>query len=231
MTPVHPWLPKLAGKFLVFDGPDGSGKTTQFKLLTQMCQGAGLTVCDVREPGGTEVGERIRAILLDRDISGMSARCEMLLYMASRAQLVEQEIRPALARAEVVLADRFVSSTIAYQGAAGGVPLADIQSVARAAYDDLKPDLVLIFDVDEQTAAQRAGIEVKPTNGRKGGHESSSLFADRMEARTRVFRAKVRMSYLDQVKADPRRHAAIDASKPPEDVFNELCACLAQRLG
>jgi dTMP kinase len=230
VTPQHPWISRLAGKFLVFDGPDGSGKTTQFRLLKLLCQDNGLTVCDVREPGGTDVGERIRAILLDRDAPGMSARCEMLLYMASRAQLVEQKIAPALARQELVLADRFVSSTIAYQGAGGGVPAEDIMAVAKAAYGDLRPDLVLIFDVDEQTAARRAGIETAGT-ARKGGAESSSLFADRMEARGREFRAKVRKSYLEQAAADPDRFALINASGSAEAVFESLVEALRRHFG
>ena len=231
MTPTLPWISKLAGKFLVFDGPDGSGKTTQFRMLSALCREAGTPVCEVREPGGTEIGERVRAILLDRDVSRISVRCEMLLYMASRAQLVEEKILPALSRGELVLADRFVSSTLAYQGAAGGVPVKDIRAVAKAAYGNLRPDLVLIFDVNEQTAAQRAGIEVKGKNGKKSGAESSSLFADRMEARGRDFRAKVRASYLDQAREDPDGHAVIDASGTAENVFALLSSELARRFG
>jgi dTMP kinase len=116
------FLPSLAGRFLAFEGPDGSGKSTQFKRFVRACTEAGVPLCEVREPGGTEIGERIRAILLDKAHSDMALRCEMLLYMASRAQLVEQKIRPALAGGKLVLADRFVASTLAYQGAAGGLP-------------------------------------------------------------------------------------------------------------
>lgn len=127
------FLSSLAGTFIVFDGPDGSGKSTQFRRFAALCRAAGAAVCEVREPGGTRVGERIREILLDPVHAEMSLRCEMMLYMASRAQLVEERIRPALARGELVLADRYVTSTLAYQGAAGGLPFEEIMAVARAA--------------------------------------------------------------------------------------------------
>jgi dTMP kinase len=110
------WLEHLAGRFIVFDGPDGSGKSTQFKRFAAYCRqtsGGALAVCEVREPGGTGIGEQIRQILLDPANEDMNIRCEMLLYMASRAQLMEQTIRPALQRNELVLADRFISSTLA----------------------------------------------------------------------------------------------------------------------
>ena len=123
----------LSGRFVVFDGPDGSGKSTQFRTIAGMARSAGLEVREVREPGGTAVGERIREILLDPIHDEMALRCEMMLYMASRAQLVEQIIRPALRGGALVLADRFVSSTYAYQGAAGGLPMHEIDAVASAA--------------------------------------------------------------------------------------------------
>ena len=145
----------LAGRFVVFEGPDGSGKSTQFRRFSRACQDAGLTVCEVREPGGTYVGERIRAVLLDHADEEICLVTEMLLYMASRAQLVEARIRPALARGELVLADRYVASTLAYQGAAGGLPLEDIRAVAQVATGGLTPDLTVIFDVDQATAASR----------------------------------------------------------------------------
>lgn len=207
------WLRSLAGKFVVFDGPDGSGKTTQFRRMVALCQEAGVPVCEVREPGGTLVGGDIRDILLDTAHGAMSLRCEMLLYMASRAQLVERVIRPALARGELVLADRFVSSTLAYQGTAGGLPLEEIRAVANVATGGLEPDLVVVFDVDEATAARRLG-----------------LLLDRMESKGREFHARVRRGYLDQIRADPARHARIDASLSPEEVWRSLLAVLRQRL-
>lgn len=207
----YPWLPALAGRFIVFEGPDGSGKSTQFRRFLGACQRAGVTVCEVREPGGTGVGERIRDILLDHAHKDMSLACEMLLYMASRAQLVEQRIRPALARRELVVADRFVASTLAYQGAAGGMPMKDITDVARVALQGCRPDLIVVFDVDEPTALRRM-----------------SPLLDRMEAKGSEFHRRVRQEYLDQIAADPEHYRRIDASLSEEQVWTALMAVLHQ---
>lgn len=237
------WLKSLGGRFLVLDGPDGSGKSTQFKKLCELARAAGVTVCDVREPGGTEVGERIRAILLDPVHDEMHVRAEMLLYMASRAQLVHQKIIPALARGELVLTDRFISSTHAYQGAAGGLPREDIVAVGKAACGSVEPDLVVIFDVDEKTAAQRlAGTPAKssrratsanaakPAAPAAGGGLSSSLFADRMERKGDDFRAKVREGYLSQAREWPNKYAVIDGGRDADDVTGQLLDVLKLRL-
>ena len=155
-------MAQLAGRFLVFDGPDGSGKSTQFSRFAAGCRSAGLTVCEVREPGGTDIGEQIRQILLDPDNHDMSLRCEMMLYMASRAQLIEQTIRPALADGQIVLADRFISSTLAYQGTAGGMSPEEILAVGRVAVGSIWPDLTVVFDVDEAVAATRLNPAARP---------------------------------------------------------------------
>lgn len=233
--PEPAWLPRLAGKFVVFDGPDGSGKSTQFKRLHDAAARAGLTVCDVREPGGTAVGERVRAILLDPVHDEMTVRCEMLLYMASRAQLVEQRVRPALARGELVLADRFISSTLAYQGAAGGLPRDEIVAVGRAACAGVEPDLVVIFDVDEATAAARLApaVSVKPGKKPRAGGSmdaGASLFSDRMERKGVEFRAKVREGYLSQAREWPQRYAVIDARANADEVTGALMKALRERL-
>ncbi len=199
------WVSRLHGRFLVFDGPDGSGKTTQYIRFARACRAAEMTVCEVREPGGTETGERIRDILLDRELTCMSLHTEMLLYMASRAQLVRQHIRPALARGELVLADRFISSTLAYQGAAGGLPIGDIEIVADVVCGETRPDLVVIFDVDESITTARLGATL-----------------DRIEARGEEYFRRVRQGYLDQAKRDPARHLVIDASQPVDDVEKTL---------
>jgi dTMP kinase len=212
------FLRAYAGRFIVFDGPDGSGKSTQFRRLMEASREAGLTVCEVREPGGTEVGERIRDILLDPIHTEMALRCEMMLYMASRAQLVEQRIRPALARGELVLADRFVSSTFAYQGAAGGLPEAEIMAVAQAACGTQGtpgacwPHLVVVFDVDEHTAQSRL-----------------NPLLDRMEQKGAEFHRQVRAGYLDQAKKDPEHYAVIDARKEPGAVTVAMMRMLRER--
>jgi len=209
------FLRRYAGRFLVFEGPDGSGKSTQFRRLSELAQQLGIALCEVREPGGTPVGERIRQhIVLAKADEGleMGTRCEMLLYMASRAELVEKKIIPALTRGELVLADRYVASTLAYQGAAGGVPMADIAAVARAATRNLQPDLVLLFDIDEVAAAKRL-----------------SPLLDRMEAKGAAFHRKVRQGYLDQARADPGRYVVLDASRTQDDVWSQLLAALDER--
>lgn len=205
----------FAGRFLVFEGPDGSGKSTQFRRLADLARQQGVAVCEVREPGGTPVGERIRQhIVLAKADEGleMSVRCEMLLYMASRAELVEKKILPALARGEMVIADRYVASTLAYQGSGGGLAVSDISAVARIATRNLLPDLYLIFDIDEVAAAKRL-----------------SPLLDRMEAKGAAFHRKVRQGYLDQAKADPGRYAVVDATLTQDQVWESLQRTMAER--
>ncbi|MEO1583665.1 MAG: dTMP kinase [Planctomycetota bacterium] len=209
----QPLANALRGRFLVFEGPDGSGKTTQFDRFARACRDAGLNVCEVREPGGTGIGEAVRDLLLQHTHNDMTLRCEMLLYMASRAQLVEQTVRPALEAGQLVLADRFVQSTLAYQGAGGGLPEREILDVAAAATGGLDPDLVLIFDVDERTAAQRR--DPNP---------------DRIEARPDDFRVRVRQSYLAQAERHALTHAVLDATCDADGVFERLVATIASRL-
>jgi dTMP kinase len=231
VTPPHrtssdqyPWLPRLRGKFIAFEGGDGSGKGTQFRRLLALCKDRGVPACEVREPGGTTIGERVREILLDHAHHDMTLRCEMLLYMASRSQLVEQRIRPALSRGELVLADRFVSSTFAYQGAAGGIPFKEIEDAATIALQGVAPDLVVIFDVDEVTAAKRINPLLQGDKHRDGKGP------DRIESRGREFHKKVREGYLDLAKREPPRHIVLDASKPPEDVWNQLMEKLGAKI-
>lgn len=201
----------LPGRFLVFEGLDGTGKTTQFARFVARCRAAGLDVCEVREPGGTAIGERVRDLLLDTR-STMSIRCEMLLYMASRAQLVEERITPALERGGVVLADRFVTSTYAYQGA-GGVSDDDIAAVTRAACGVVRPDLVLIFDVDDATAESRMTGE-----------------RDRIERRGAGYRAAVRARYLELARREPATHAVIPGDADADAVEISVLETIADRM-
>jgi len=209
-----PWLHLLRGRFIVFDGPDGSGKSTQFRRFMRLVHAAGVPVCEVREPGGTYIGEQIRKVLLDpENQEEVDVRCEMLLFMASRAQLISQTIGPALTRGELVLADRFSSSTIAYQGDAGGIAVPDILRVGQIALGQYWPNTVVVFDVDEQTAGQRL-----------------SPLLDRMEQKGGDYHRTVRQGYLDQAKADPDRHIVIDARASEDEVFAKLLAALDEHL-
>ncbi len=207
------WVKQLAGRFVVFDGPDGSGKTTQFHRFAALARSAGLDVREVREPGGTAIGERIRSALLDPEHGEMDLRCEMLLYMASRAQLVAERIRPAIQAGALVLADRFISSTLAYQGTAGGLPTADIARVADVAVGDCSPDLVVLFDVDAKTAAHRL-----------------NPLLDRMEQRGVEFHQRVRTGFHEQAREDPRHHLLLDARPDSATVFERLRRALAERF-
>ncbi len=230
MPSDHGWLTRLKGKFIVFEGPDGSGKTTQFRRFLATCAEHSVAVCEVREPGGTGVGEKIRQILLDHAHQDMVLRCEMLLYMASRAQLVEQRIVPALRSGHLVLADRFVSSTLAYQGAAGGLPRDEILAAARIATHGTDPDLVVIFDVDEVTAAARINPLLQGGAPGSGGSTRENGGPDRMEAKGREFHRKVRQGYLDQARHEPARHLVIDASRDPAQVWAALIEGMRSRF-
>jgi dTMP kinase len=196
----------LAGKFLVIDGPDGAGKTTQQALLAEALARAGLKVRMVRDPGGTEIGNRIREILLDPAHENMAVACETLLYMASRAQLADEIIGPAIRDGACVLSDRFISSTIAYQGA-GGQDTGEILAAGRIAVGALWPDLTLILDLPAEQGLGRS---------RKRGD------LDRMESKTVAFHQRVRRIFLDQARQDPGRFRVIDASASPEEVHQVI---------
>ena len=174
----------LQGRFLVLDGPDGGGKSTQAALLADWLRGRGLEVLTCRDPGGTPLGDRLRAILLDRDSVPVSMRAEMLLYQASRAQLVEETIRPALEAGKIVVSDRFLLANIIYQGFAGGLGVDLVGTVGRAAIGGLTPDLTLILDVPVEVARQRV---VKPR--------------DRIEDRPETYHATVREGFLNAAAA------------------------------
>ncbi|WP_428386782.1 dTMP kinase [Mucisphaera sp.] len=218
----HAWMQRLRSRFLVFDGPDGSGKSTQIKRLVTDAENAGLEVVTVREPGGTYVGEQVRAVLLDpANHDAIDLTAEMLLFMASRAQLLAEEVRPAIDRGALVIADRFISSTLAYQGTAGGLEPEDILAVGRVAVGQTWPDLVLVFDVDEQTAAKRMNPLVR--------QQEFDAAKDRIELRGAAFHRRVRQGYLDQADRDPDHYAVIDATPDPQTVSASMLETLAER--
>ncbi|MFA6135106.1 MAG: dTMP kinase [Phycisphaerae bacterium] len=206
-------MKKLAGKFLVIDGPDGAGKTTQINLLINHLAAGGLEVCKVRDPGGTAIGDKIRQILLDRQHEEMSVRCELMLYMASRAQLAHQVIRPALAAGRCVVGDRYISSTVAYQGA-GGMDGREIQEAGRIAVGDTLPDLTVILNLPAETGLGRL----------KGA-------PDRMEAKAMEFHRRVRELFLQQAAQAPDRFAVVDAAGSVEEVQQRILAAIAKWIG
>jgi len=207
----------LAGKFIVFDGLDGCGKTTQLDFLEEILTKNGITVRRVRDPGGTSIGEQIREILLTSKGDGMSIRTEMLLYMASRAQLVSEEIKPALQNKQTVLSDRFTSSTLAYQGAAGGLEPKEITQVAEAATEGLWPDLTIIMDIPVELAMTRMQSTAKRGHGAQPG-----LFHDRIETRVADFHRRVREGFLEQVKKYPEKYRLVSAAGTREDTQNAI---------
>ena len=221
-TPLH----RLAGKFIVFDGPDGCGKTTQLKTLITKLEEEGIKVRRLREPGGTSIGEQIRELLLSTKNEGMDLRCEMLLYMASRAQLIHEHVKPALAAGECVLSDRFASSTLAYQGAGGGMRVEDILTVAEIAVDGSWPDLTIVFDLDTDIAMERIN-PLWAGNRKKIDSQQSALFddasmKDRIEQRARDYFIRVRENYLWQSKKWPERYRVVDAGKSIPQVEKQV---------
>jgi dTMP kinase len=200
------------GLFLTLDGPDGGGKTTQAARLAAWLRSRGFEVVACREPGGTALGERLREILFDRATVDLSVRAEMLLFMASRAQLVEEVIRPALEAGRVVVSDRFLLANIVYQGDAGGLSVAEIGQVGRAATGGLLPDLTLLLDVPPQVARARVG----PAR-------------DRIEDRPDDYRARVRDGFLRVAHTHdghcpeyPAPIVIIDATADPDTVFERI---------
>ncbi len=205
----------LAGQFLVIDGPDGAGKTTQADLLAEALRAEGLAVCQVRDPGGTAIGEKIRAILLDRGHDEMVVRCELMLHMASRAQLAEQVIRPALAAGQCVIGDRYISSTVAYQGA-GGLDAESVLTAGRAAVGTIWPDLTILLDLPPEVGLNRAKSKTGP----------QAPAPDRVEAKTLAYHRKVREGFLKQAADDPAHFTVVDGSADVQQVHRRILEVL-----
>ena len=195
---------KLQGKFIVLDGPDGCGKSTQAKLLAQWMQKQGVTVSRFRDPGDTAIGEKIRAILLDREHEAMSIRTELLLHMAARAQLWAEKISPALHENQCVVLDRWLSSTCAYQGFAGGFGMDKVVEIAADCLERVWPDLTIILDVDLKTASQRLKQQL-----------------DRMEAKGDRYHQKVREGFLELARVQ-KGFVVVDASAEVETVHRKV---------
>jgi dTMP kinase len=223
-------IEKLKGKFIVFDGPDGSGKTTQRERLGARLADAGLDVVHCKDPGGTTIGNRIRHVLLGYDLSEMDVRCETFLFMASRAQLVGEVIEPAIRAGKTVVCDRFVSATCAYQGAAGYDPRRVIE-VARYAIGDTWPDLTFLLDVDIKKGFERTGRSSAFAGKKRRNHTRKhagqrALFddieQDAMEARPLEFHRQVRKMFLQLGEFYPRPVAVINANREADAVHQAV---------
>ena len=203
--------PMKPGRFITFEGIEGSGKSTQIERLSRRLGDAGIDVVRVREPGGTAIGDRIRGILLDPACAGMCAETEMYLFAASRAQLVRQVIRPALAAGKVVVCDRFLHSSLAYQGGGRALGRPLVSRVNAAAVDGLEPDRVVLLDLPPEAALGRAAARAR---------------LDRIEQERIDFFEAARTAFLEEAAAAPERFVVVDASGDADSVEAEVLAGL-----
>jgi dTMP kinase len=203
------------GTFITVEGGEGAGKTTMMDRMAEWLAARGRVVVRTREPGGTELAEKLREILLDKNTVGLSGQAELLLMFASRAQHLAELIRPALRRGDTVLCDRFTDATWAYQGGGRGLPLEDIGALERVVHGDLQPDLTVLLDIPVEQGLQRAS--------RRGE-------ADRIEGESTGFFERVRRAYLERAAAAPERFAVVDASAGLERVWTQVESILQQRI-
>lgn len=218
---------ELSGRFIVIDGPDGAGKGTQLERLKALVEAAGGSWVYAKDPGGTVIGDRIRHVLLGYDLSEMDVRCETLLFMASRAQLVAEVIRPALAAGRTVLGDRFISATCAYQVAAG-FPIEEVIALGRLAVGDTWPDLTIVLDVPPEVGFQRTGRKPQHSGKRRRSARGDQLNllhdadVDAMERRSYDFHRQVRENFRNLPRRYPRPVVVIDATPEPDAVFARI---------
>ena len=202
------------GHFIALDGPDGGGKSTQQARVAAWLRQAGREVVACRDPGGTPLGDRLRALVMGRDQAAIGMRAEMLLYMASRAQLVEEVIRPATEMGKIVLADRFLLANMVYQGVAGGLDPAEILRVGLVATGGLLPDLTIVLDVPAEVA-----------NARTGGAR------DRIEDRPDAYKEAVRAGFRDAARIYPAPVVVLDACGDIDETFHAIRAEVSRALG
>ena len=195
------------GKFITFEGPEGSGKSTQIKLLAEHLSSRDYKIELLREPGGTEIGEKIRAILLDVKFDRMSPFCELYLYLAARAQLIEEKIIPFLNAGKVVFCDRFIDATIAYQVCGSGVAPDFVDGFQKFVAAGLTPHLTILLDVDVEIGLKRA---------------ASSHPQDRLEKKDIIYHQRVRRGYLELAKKDPKRIKVVSSLASMEDVQKRI---------
>jgi len=182
------------GMFITFEGGEGSGKSTHSKLLCDFLRRKGLKVLHTREPGGTSISEKIRKVLLDTKNKEMDVISEMLLYMAARAEIIKQKISPALKRGNIVICDRFIDATLAYQGYAGGIDISIIKNIGRLVTKSISPDVTFFLDIDVKKGLKRSGRN-----------------KDRIERKSILYHKKVRKGYLSIAKKEPKRVKVISS--------------------
>lgn len=216
LMPAEPFV--SAGLFVVFEGGEGAGKSTQLTALAERLRGHGREVVVTREPGATGVGRRIRSLVLDTSgDDAPSPRAEALLYAADRAHHVATVVRPALIRGGVVISDRYVDSSLAYQGAGRTLPVDEVSWLSSWATGGLKPDLVVLLDVEPKTGLSRVA--------------SRNTGTDRLEAESVAFHERVRYAFLDLAAADPKRYLVLDASRSVEEINRQVVRRVEEMLG
>lgn len=210
----------MTGFFLTVEGIEGCGKTTQLKRLAKHLRDAGRNVVTTKEPGGTPIGDRVRAILLDPQAEGMDALSELFLLAASRRQHMVELIEPALEKGAIVLCDRYADASVAYQGYGRGLDLQQVLDINRWATNGVTPDITLVFDLPEAAGLERA---------RSRNTAENNMAESRLEGEDMVFHRRVREGYLAIAKENPERFAVIDASRGIDEVFTDVLQLLRDR--
>lgn len=205
------------GMFISLEGPDGAGKSSVLEALIPILEAKGQAFVTTREPGGVAVAEKIRDVVLDPKHTEIDEKTELLLYIASRRQHLVERILPALDRGEMVLVDRFIDSSVAYQGFGRGLKVADIDWLNDFVTDGLKPDLTLYFDIEAEEGLARIA-------------KSKERGADRLDRESVEWHQRVREGYLSILEKEPNRVRKIDASQPLEKVVADTLAVLAERV-
>src|SRR6202171_3318785 len=214
------------GKFITFEGLDGTGKSTQLRKLAIALRAAGFKVVETREPGGTPTGEKIRRVLLDSSTGGLSPLAEMALMFASRAQHIAEVIEPALAQGSIVLCDRFTDSTEAYQGSGRKLGSQAVRELQRVLCGNLQPDLTILLDSDAAASVTRA----RQRNQRDSKSASRGHDENRFELETRAFFARVHEGYLAIAAREHGRVAVVDARGTPGQTHHSIVEVVRQKL-
>lgn len=211
---------KLPGKFITFEGMDGSGKTTQMHRLAERLRAMGRTVLETAEPGGPPIAQKIRRILLDNANQELSPTAEILLYFASRAQNVDEWIVPALQRGEIVLADRFTDSSLVYQGVGRGLGVDKVEALDRIACRGLKPDLTILVDVDAEASLARA----------RARNQAQPHCETRMDDQSIAFHLKVHAAYHALADAEPARVKVVNGRAGIDEIEREIWSVVSPHV-